>query len=380
MSIIDNSNKIKLLFGEFTITSVVQDGGGNKILVSGLEYEDSLGVSSGDYVYSASNSNLNGVVKVTAVGAWSSVDKNQLVTVNYAGGSGTVTGGVLSIGKKISVLFADDESFEIIAKPKQRLAQWSAIENIAGYRKIISIKTEALSDSQRKFLYRLSISETQYCVVNSVFYSVYLSNDNLSAELIHGYFSAISFSIEFKTKTYTRALSTSFSGDTNSYGYYAGSPTGTRVNLSFSYGGSNVSRNFVVNLVNVYGLDIQKKSWEYIDWSEGRKTFGIKSTVIIDFGTFGFSQTESQMQDDRDFIKDFVLAPSKRITAYGLYVVDVVNDFTDVKYSYLEDFIYGKTIVLSFKGKSIQTNLVEDNSSFVLDDNSLGILNENILG
>ena len=368
MSIIDPLNKVQLYYGYNLITSITQNALGNTVNIH------SHGLIVGDYVYITGNTNGNGRQLVTEI---VSVDE---VRIDYTSGAGTVTGGILAKGKELDTFFADDESFEIISKKKQTLAQWTTLENILGYRTIIDVRTAELTTVERQFLYQFAISDYQYCYINSTFYTVYLMSPSIVARLISGYFSAVSVDLEMVSKTLTIFTTPTFSGNTDSVGYKANNPNGTNITLGMNYGSGTINRNFTVAIAQPYDVEIQRRDWTYLDDNLGRVTLGFKGSVFIDFGTFGYGQTEAQLDDDRQFLKEFILAPSKTITVKNNYIINVVNDFSDVRYSYLSNFIYAKTIQLSFKGKSIQTLQATDGSTFVLDDNTLGLLDSNVLG
>ena len=369
MSIITDTNKIQLFYGASLSTSITYNVAGNLVDMT------NHGVIVGDFVYITSNTNGNGISEVTEI-----ISDDEF-RIDRTDGAGTVAGGLVARGKELDVYFADDESFEIISKRKTALAQWTTIENILGYRTIISVRTDTLTTAEREFLYQFAINNTvQYCLVNSTFYTVLLTNQAIVSRLIQGFFGAVSVDLEMVAKVLTRLLTPSFSGSSDSVGYKSANPLGTNITLTMNWGSLDISRNFTVALAQPYDVEVQKLDWAYIDDNLGRLTLGFKGSVFIDFGTFGYGQTEAELDDDRQFVKEFVLAPSKRITVKNNYIINVVNDFDEVRYSYLNNFIFAKTIQLSFRGKSIQTRQVNDGNSFVLDDNTFGILDSNVLG
>jgi len=144
--------------------------------------------------------------------------------------------------------------------------------------------------------------------------------------------------------------------------------------MTMNWGSGDIIRNFTVNLANIYSVKIEKKDFTHLDESLGRTTFGFRPMCQIDFGTFGYSPTPESIEEDLAWIKNFVLAPSKRIEVYEVFQAEVANDFNEIRVGYSEGFIFAKTLSLSFVGKSLQQNQSRAQGVFTLDDDTLGIL------
>lgn len=288
-----------------------------------------------------------------------------------------------STSMTFDALFADDENYEIISLPKKRI-DWMLLENIIGYRTIFNVRLHMVSQAQRAFLYNFIQSSDQYVTINGVETSVFLRDDTLALDMVDGYIGNISLELEFEAKSITRITSaTQAVGTTSaSAGYKStASGVGTVVTLAMNYGDGDVKRVFRVNSVLSYKADILDKRWTYIDKNNGVRRLGYRLNFEIDFGVFGFGQTQVQLQEDRDWIKEFVLAPSKRIEVFDQYLGDVINDFDNVQYDLIGGIIYNKSLKLSFKQQGLQTNLpVAPSSVFILDSETQGTLDHNILG
>lgn len=282
----------------------------------------------------------------------------------------------------LDALFADDESFEIVSLPKKRL-DWTLLENIIGYRRIYTIRVQQITASNRNYLYYFIQSETQTVTINGSSHNVKLRDSELMLDLLDGYIGNVGLTMEFEDETITVPTQTFTAGITTSSAGYSStaSGSGTIVTLVMNYGSGDTKRIFRVNTVTALKADILDRRWEYIDKNRGVKKLGYRLNFFIDFGGFGLGQTQAQLQDDRDWIKEFVLAPSKRIEVFDQYLGDVVNDFDEVRYGYIGGSIYHKTVQLNFKQQGLQTNLpVNPSGAFILDSSTLGTLDNNILG
>lgn len=298
-----------------------------------------------------------------------SVFVSNSVVLRYGGSSATFT-----------ALSADDESYEIVSLPKKRL-DWTLLENILGYRNIYTLRVQQITSTQRNFLYNFIQSADQYVTINGVEHSVFMRDEQLVLDLLDGYIGNVVLTMEFEDKTLTANSTPSRTqGITTSSAGYSSTmnATGTGVLLIYNYGSGDTKRLFRVNSVSAYKADVLDKRWEYIDRNKGIKRLGYRLNFDVDFGNFGYGQTQAQLQDDRDWLKEFVLAPTKRIEVYNQYVGNVVNDFDSVTYSYIGGSIYGKTTRLNFKQRELQTNLpVAPSSQFTLNND---VLDAKVLG
>lgn len=284
-----------------------------------------------------------------------------------------------------NALSADDDDFEIVSLQKQRL-DWAILETVIGYRTIYHIRIQQITTSQRNFLYSFIQNEDQRVRINGVLHSVYLRDSELMLDLLDGYVGNVVLTMEFEDKLITTP-STLISSTTHIYKDgsigYRGVTTGvgTIVSLTYNYGSAEIRRTFQVNSVHSYKAEILDKRWEYIDKNRGVKRLGYRLLFDIDFGSFGLGQTEASLQDDRDWLKEFVLAPYKYVDVFGQYIGEVVNNFDSVNYDLLGGSIYNKTTKLSFKQKELQTNLPTlSSSAFILDSPTFGTLDNNVLG
>lgn len=300
----------------------------------------------------------------------------------FVSNSVTLGYGSTPTTQTFTALFADDESFEIVSLPKMRL-DWNLLENIIGYRKLYLVRIQQITAIQRNYLYNFIQSSTQTVTINGVEHSVKLRGQELMLDLIGGYIGNVGLTMEFEDDTITVPSQTFTAGITTLSAGYASTATGsgTVVTLVCNYGSGDTKRVFRVNTVHAFKADILDKRWEYIDKNRGVKRLGYRLNFFIDFGNFGLGQTQSQLQDDRNWLREFVLAPTKRVEVFDQYVGDVVNDFDEVRYSYLNNSIYGKTVQLGFKQQGLQTNLpVSPSGIFILDSETQGTLDHNILG
>lgn len=300
----------------------------------------------------------------------------------YVSNSVILSYGSTPTTQTLTALFADDESFEIVSLPKKRL-DWTLLENIIGYRNIYTIRVQQITSAQRNFLYNFIQSSLQQVTINGTQHTVKLRDSELMLSLLDGYIGNVGLTMEFEDDVIT-VPSSSYSATpfTYSAGYSStASGSGTIVTLTMNYGSGDIKRVFRVDTVYAYRADILDKRWEYIDRNRGVKRLGYRLNFDIDFGGFGLGQTQAQLQDDRTWLKEFVLAPTKRIEVFDQYVGDVVNDFDEVRYGYLGGLIYHKTVRLNFKQQRLQTNLpVSPSGVFILDSTTQGTLDNNILG
>ena len=289
-----------------------------------------------------------------------------------------------AVSLTLTVLFAEDDNFEIVSLPKKRL-DWALLENIVGYRFLYNIRVQQITEAQRDFLYNFIQSDDQSITINGISHDVFLRDSELMLDLLDGYIGNVTLEMEFEDKLLTVPT---VNGDRNvgmtdgSIGY-SGVLTGagTVVTLMYDYGTGWYGRRMRVNSVHSYKADILDHRWQYIDKNNGYRRLGYRLNFSIDFGGFGLGQSQASLQDDRDFIREFVCAPTKRIEVFGQYASNVVNDFSEVRYSYLSNIIYGKTLQLNFKSAELMNNLpVKPETQFILDSPTSGTLDHNILG
>lgn len=372
-------NTVQLGYGTiFDLSNVVQDAGGN-IITDDIASVAQLAL--GDTLYCPNNANLPNNAHVTITEMISTTQ----FRVNYTGGSGTVAAGNYWFAMDIPINSIKDDDYKIISKPK-KLINWSTRENIRGFVPLLSIETFYLSSAEREFLYKLSRQEKVIIYWDASAFSDALIasyedgvgywqmlNTDIAFKLLDNTFTSLGTHIEFQWNA-IQSVTPTHSGNSTSYSYNANEPNGTKVKLHYNYSGVEVTRLFSVALVQPYDIQIQRHEWEHIDDTQGRLTFGFKGKVFIDFGNFGQMQTESQFIDDLIWLKEFMCAPAKKISVPSIYVIDVVNDFDEVKYDYFGDFIYAKTLRLTFAGKSIQIFQARETNIFTLDDDPLSTL------
>jgi hypothetical protein len=144
-----------------------------------------------------------------------------------------------------------------------------------------------------------------------------------------------------------------------------------------NWGAGNISRNFTVNLADCYSVSVDRKEFDFLDEEMGRVNNGMRTMFNIDFGTFGYNDTAETLEDDLDWVKTFVLAPSKTIEVYNIYKAEVVNAFDTLTVGYVGGFVMAKTLSLQFIGRSLQENQIPESNTFTLDSDTLGILDSN---
>jgi hypothetical protein len=289
------------------------------------------------------------------------------------------------VSRAFTALLTEDENFEIVSTPKKRL-DWTLIENIWGYRKIYAIRVQQITEADRDFLFGFIQSVTQYITINGVStIEVYLRDKELLLDLLNGYSGNLVLNMEFEDRALTViAEPARTSGVTTSSVGYKSATEGVTVTLGYNYGkdGKDITKRvFRVKSVSSNKADIEDIRWEYIDKNNGYKRLGFRLNFEIDFGTFGISQSQTELFDDRTWIKEFILAPSKRIEVFGQYIADVVNDFDVVEWSYNGGNIFSRTIKLNFKQRFLGTGQpLKPEEQFILDSPTSGILNSNTLG
>lgn len=363
MSTPTSENIAYLGYGKISVVSVTQTGTELEVVVPA----ESL-PADGSLVYISGNANIDdGFYTVSGI-----VDDSTF-TIDNTDGSGTVAGGYMWFALQVSTYSGDDEDIQIIGKRKVRIDKVIR-ENILGYKTVISIQTEPLTDAQKTFLYSFVISDYQMCSIFNVDYTdVILQDRQIALDLIDGYFQAVGVPLTMIDRNVRFANPSAYTVDSDSVGYYSGSPNGCRVKLTMNWTGTEVSRNFTVNLAQPYKVSIEAEEWDNVDDSQGKETHGFRPSCFIEFGTFGFN-TEAGLQDDILWLKNFCLAPSKRITVYGIYEMQVSNDFDSLNFSYIGGYLFNRTISLNFIGTSIQQSQVSNSNIFTLDDDTLGLL------
>lgn len=299
----------------------------------------------------------------------------------YSTNSVTLAYGATS--QTFAALFADDENYELIRLVKQRI-DWTILETILGFRNLYNVRIQSITSAQRDFLYQFIQSSAQSVTINGSSHDVFLRDERMILDLLGGYIGNLVLNLEFEDQTLTVPSTPSRSQGvtTGSAGYSNTTPgSGSIVTLYYDYGSGRTGRTFRVNRVDSFSADILDKRWMYVDYNNGYKRLGYRSIVNIDFGGFGLGQTQSQLADDRAWIKEFILAPSKSIEVFGQYQCEVVNDFDGVKYGYIGGNIYNKTVSLRFKARNLSTNNpLASATQFILDSPTSGILDSNVLG
>ena len=276
-----------------------------------------------------------------------SVFTSTTITLGY--GSGPTT-------RDFSISRAEDDSFVVVCLKKQKLYLLTDRETFIGWKRKISITFKPLSSSDITFLkaFCVDASNLMTITMNGNTYNVQLENKSFSIALIQNYYLAQKISWIFTETSLNRTLTRTYSvGTTVSYddinpAAFSSHQLGTSCQLKYNYGDGNVIRQFHVNLVNDLDYELQRKDFQYIDYDTNVVNLGKKNLINIDFGTFS-RETEAQKQDDRDWIKEFILAPTKSISVPGGSFISVANGFTEVNYSLVSGIIYGKALSLSFK-------------------------------
>lgn len=251
---------------------------------------------------------------------------------------------------------AEDDSFVIECLKKQRLYLLTDMEKFIGWKRKIAVKFKPLSSADLSFLNAFCVDSANLMTVtiNGNLYNVQLENKSLSLRLIRNYIGAQTISWTFtetnlnRTLTRTYSLGTTVSYDDIDPSAFGSHQVGTSVQLKYNYGDGNVIRQFHVSLINSLDAELQRKNYTYIDYDNNVVNLGKKSIINIDFGTFS-RETEAQKQDDRDWIKEFILAPTKSIIQPTISEIFVANGFTEVNYTLVNGIIYGKSLSISFK-------------------------------
>lgn len=288
-----------------------------------------------------------------------SVFTNTTITLSHtAGGS-----------RQFVVNSVEDDSFRIINKNKQ-LLNWSAKEYLLGHIFIISVRFRPLSDEEREYLYRFCVGEYKgrTIIVNGVTYNVELVDEEMSINLLENYIDAQTLTLELRESTINRVTTPSRTQGvlTQSQGYRASfSQKGTYLKLGYDYGSGLTEREFLVAKIDSFSSGMQRRNFTYIDDEDDYTPLGRKRRFAVEFGTLPM-QTPAQQQDDRDFIREFCLAPYKELTtteqstASGDTTI-VVNGFDEVRYELFGGNIYGKMLTLNFIEKEVYRPLLFEN-------------------
>ncbi len=308
-----------------------------------------------------------------------SVFTTLIVTLKY--GSGAVS-------RDFTVARVEDDSFKITRLLKKGLFLWTEFEKFIGWRRIITVRFRVLSAADLSYLLAFCIDadNLMQIIVNGITYNVQLVYPQLSLSLLDNYIHGRVIEWKFteallnRTIGRTYAVGSSVSGnDKNLLNPFASvARNGTCVQLTYNYGDGDVTRQFYVNLVNSLNTEIQRKNFEYIDYDSNVVNLGQKVLTIINFSPGG-AATEAEKQDDRDWIREFCLAPTKIITPSGGFTSQVVNDFEEVNYTMEGGLIYGKSTQLAFR-QCANTNVVPviyGTDELILDE---GTLDEQKLG
>lgn len=368
MSVSDGLEKVKLGYGEFAIVNIAQDAGGNIVTVAAADMP-----IAGDYFYSVGNG--NGASAFTEV---LEVLSSTTFRIDLTSGAGVLEDGTFSLCKEFDTYHSDNENMMIVGKPKTTISK-SIIENIIGKRTILDIDLQPLTEAERLFMYQFVKSDQQRAEVFGIIYSdVVLMEQDALLELIEGLFFATGLKFSLVDRSVTaRSVGSYTAGTTNSSGYKSSSADGTRVKLTMNWGAGDISRNFTVNLADCYSVSVDRLEFEFLDEQYGRVNNGFRTMFNIDFGTFGYNDTAETLQADLDWIKTFVLAPSKTIEVYNIYKAEVVNAFDTLTVGYIGGFVMAKTLALQFIGRSLQQNQIPESNTFTLDSDTLGILDSN---
>lgn len=189
--------------------------------------------------------------------------------------------------------------------------------------------------------------------------TVRVIDEDMAIELFGGFVEAPSLILEFEDASLTSVSTTRpphrAVSNTNSANYIETSKKGVTTNLIYNYGDGEVARNFSLNLADSYSLKNQREDFEYIDRNRDRKNLGFYQLFNLEFGAFG-TQAQITKQDDIEWLKEYCLAPTKKISIYGLLDSDsVICDFDEVTYEQVGSVTYGKSTGLRFLTKDMQT-------------------------
>lgn len=183
---------------------------------------------------------------------------------------------------------------------------------------------------------------------------------DLSVELFSGYIEAPSLTLEFEDDLLTTIPTTRpsyrLASETDSETQVSSTKKGVSINLKYNYGDGEVSRNFNVDLADSYSIQNEQEEFEYIDNNRERKLLGYYQLFNLDFGVMG-RQSMILQQDDIEWVREFCLAPTKKIYISGLPDSEsVICDFDEINYELVSSTIYNKALQLNFTAKNLQTN------------------------
>lgn len=189
--------------------------------------------------------------------------------------------------------------------------------------------------------------------------TVRVIDEDMAIELFGGFVESPSLILEFEDATLTAVPTTKPEhravSSTNSANYIETSKKGVTTTLAYNYGGGEVGRNFNLNLAESYSLKNEREDFEYIDRNRDRKNLGFYQLFNLEFGAFG-RQGQITKQDDIEWLKEYCLAPTKKITIYDLPDSDnVICDFDEITYEQVGSVTYGKSTGLRFLTKVMQT-------------------------
>lgn len=274
-----------------------------------------------------------------------SVHTTNYVTLQY--GSNTLT---------ILVRYVEDDSFRIVQLNKIGVKKWEALQTIIGWKKVISIGFPPVTDEQRQFLSGFCMDPDDSCKIKieGIQFDIRLVDPKLNLSFLDGQADALSVNWVLVEKALRRDLSRTYDlGTTTSA---TALKLGYNVILSYDYGDGAVSRQFFSESCNSFEIEIQRKEWEYADYDEAVANLGRKIVTEIVIGVNGLG-TASQQQDDRDWMREFILAPSKMITPVAGIESAVTNDFDEVSYEMEDGFVGAKALALKFKEVETSTSI-----------------------
>ena len=269
---------------------------------------------------------------------------NNNVILGY--GSGPTT-------RSFAVKSAYDDDIDIISQtsPVTALYQLSTIEKILSWRGVYRVSSYDLSTSDLSFLAAFVLDDKKQVTINGNNHSVNMRNSEVIDKLLRNDIRRVAADFEFEDAA-TTPVSTAFTPGTTNSSNFVANANGLAVQLTMNYGAGNIIRNFNVRSANSYPQRLAIKQIEFADKNTQTVTLGKKTTYNIDFGAMSW-QSESDRETDWQWIRDFCCCLTKSISVYGQNSDSVVNDFSTVKFSYLQDSIYGKTLALKFVAQHI---------------------------
>lgn len=253
----------------------------------------------------------------------------------------------------INAVSVDDDSFVLVRDSKQAVYLWQAVEKIRGWRRKVKVSFVGFSEVERVFMgnFLMCLDDSRSITVEGTEYFVRFRNPRLAVSLWADLMDVNSAVWELIEKSVNRTLERTYDvGTTDSA---TAAVLGHNLVMTYDYGDGEVSRRFRCDSFNSLDLELQRREWSYADGEPGERSLGLKTLTDVDLGCNALGSPDDK-QDDRDWVREFLLAPTKTVSPVGGVESTVVLLSDEVDYD-LEDGS-GDTKSLKMQFKSVETS------------------------